>query len=203
MSMKSAQTDRFVHDRLPTQALPTMRFDLPELRLPDQCNLVHELLDRAADKGWGERPLLRSPKIILSYADVRDRVDRICRVLPEDPGLVPGHRGHLRRGHTPGPLRPDLALPAPGAFPPRPSRHGRARHRDPRGGRPRARGHRPRRSRLRRKLPAGGPDQAAGMGPHRAGALLVRVIRELNLGEVGADPHLAHDPHRPIRDEAP
>ncbi|MDB5858999.1 MAG: putative 2-aminobenzoate-CoA ligase [Ramlibacter sp.] len=101
--MQSAQADRFVHDRLPApEALPTMRFDLPELRLPDQCNLVHELLDRAADKGWGERPLLRSPRITLTYKDVRDRVDRICRVLTEDLGLVPGNRVLLRGGNSIG-----------------------------------------------------------------------------------------------------
>jgi 2-aminobenzoate-CoA ligase len=101
--MKSAQTDRFVHDRLPArEALPTMRFELPELQLPEQANLVHELLDRAADKGWGERPLLRSAKIVLSYADVRDRVDRICRVLVEDLGMVPGNRVLLRGGNSIG-----------------------------------------------------------------------------------------------------
>lgn len=99
----TSQTDRFVHDRLPPAAqLPRMRYDLPELRLPDQCNLVAELLDRAPAKGWGERPLLRSPRITLSYADVRDRVDRICRVLVEDLGLVPGNRVLLRGGNSIG-----------------------------------------------------------------------------------------------------
>jgi 2-aminobenzoate-CoA ligase len=101
--MKSAQTDRFVHDRLPPAAqLPQLRYDLPELRLPDACNLVAELLDRAPAKGWGERPLLRSPKITLSYADVRERVDRICRVLVEDLGLQPGNRVLLRGGNSIG-----------------------------------------------------------------------------------------------------
>ena len=101
--MKSAQTDRFVHDRLPPpDACPTLRYDLPQLQLPQQCNLVHELLDRAPDKGWGDRALLRSPRITLTYADVRDRVDRICRVLVEDLGLVPGNRVLLRGGNTIG-----------------------------------------------------------------------------------------------------
>lgn len=101
--MKSAQTDRFVHDRLPPAAqLPRLEYALPELRLPDQVNLVAELLDRAPAKGWGERPLLRSPKITLSYADVRERVDRICRVLVEDLGLEPGNRVLLRGGNSIG-----------------------------------------------------------------------------------------------------
>ena len=99
----SAQTDRFVHDRLPPrEQWPELRYDLPELQLPPRINLVEELLDRAPAKGWGERPLLRSPRMTLTYADVRDRVDRICRVLVEDLGLVPGKRVLLRGGNSIG-----------------------------------------------------------------------------------------------------
>ncbi len=99
----SAQTDRFVHDRLPPrEQWPELRYDLPELQLPPRFNLVEELLDRAPEKGWGERPLLRSPRMTLTYADVRDRVDRICRVLVEDLGLVPGNRVLLRGGNSIG-----------------------------------------------------------------------------------------------------
>lgn len=99
----SAQTDRFVHDRLPPRdQWPLLTFDRPELRLPARVNLVEELLDKAPQKGWGARPLLRSSKITLSYADVRDRVDRICRVLTEDLGLAPGNRVLLRGGNSIG-----------------------------------------------------------------------------------------------------
>lgn len=99
----SAQTDRFVHDRLPPrEQWPQMRYDLPELRLPERLNLVEELLDKAADKGWADRPMLRSPKITLTYADARERVDRIARVLVEDLGLVPGNRVLLRGGNSIG-----------------------------------------------------------------------------------------------------
>src|SRR6185436_8468819 len=69
---------------------------------PHQFNVVEELLDKAATRGWAERPLLRSSRIVLSYADVRDRVDRICRVLVEDLGLVPGNRVLLRGGNSVG-----------------------------------------------------------------------------------------------------
>lgn len=101
--ISSAQVDRFVHDRLPPRAQwPELRYDLPELQLPSHCNIVEQLLDRAPGKGWGERPLLRSPRITLSYADVRDRVDRICRVLVEDLGMVPGNRVLLRGGNSIG-----------------------------------------------------------------------------------------------------
>lgn len=99
----SAQTDRFVHDLLPPPSQwPQLRYDRPELNLPARINVVEELLDKAQVKGWGERPLLRSSKIVLSYNDVRDRVDRICRVLVEDLGLVPGNRVLLRGGNSIG-----------------------------------------------------------------------------------------------------
>src|SRR5688500_13522773 len=97
----SAQQDRFVHDRLPAPAQqPLLRYDLPELQFGPQLNAVEELLDKASAKGFGQRPLLRSSRIILTYDDVRDRVDRICRVLTEDMGLVPGNRVLLRGGNS-------------------------------------------------------------------------------------------------------
>ncbi|MCJ0764725.1 AMP-binding protein [Variovorax terrae] len=99
----SAQPDRFVHDRLPPrEQWPQLRYDLPELQLPPHINAVEQLLDQAAHKGWAERPMLRSPKITLSYADARERVDRIARVLVEDLGLVPGNRVLLRGGNSIG-----------------------------------------------------------------------------------------------------
>ncbi|MEO7548806.1 MAG: AMP-binding protein [Ramlibacter sp.] len=99
----SAQHDQFVHDRLPASAqLPLMRYERPELQLPAQLNLVEELLDKAVARGLGDRPMLRSPKIILTYADVKDRVDRIAQVLTADMGMVPGNRVLLRGGNSIG-----------------------------------------------------------------------------------------------------
>ncbi|HEY1226166.1 MAG TPA: AMP-binding protein, partial [Ramlibacter sp.] len=98
----SAQSDRFVHDRLPPRAQwPELRYDLPELRLPDRINLAEELLDKAATKGWGGRPMLRSTRGTLTYVQAREQVDRIARVLVEDLGLVPGNRVLLRGGNSP------------------------------------------------------------------------------------------------------
>ena len=100
----SAQTDRFVHDRLPAAAdLPVFRYDLlPELQLPEQINLVHELLDRAGDKGFADRPMLRSPGLTLSYAQAAQRVGAIHEVLVQDLALEPGHRVLLRGGNSIG-----------------------------------------------------------------------------------------------------
>ena len=97
----SAQIDRFVHDRLPpADQLPIFRYDLPELQLPDQLNLVEELLDKAADKGFADKPMLRSPGLTLTYAQAAVEVNRIAQVLTEDLGLVPGNRVLLRGGNS-------------------------------------------------------------------------------------------------------
>ena len=99
----SAQPDRFVHDRLPgADAMPQMRYDLPELALADRLNLVQELLDGAAARGVADRPMLRSPRITLTYAEARERVNRIAQVLIDDFGLVPGNRVLLRGGNSIG-----------------------------------------------------------------------------------------------------
>ena len=82
MTVPSAQTDRFVHDRLPPrEQWPELRYDLPELRIPDQANLVTTLLQGAIQQGWGERPMLRSPARALSYAECAREVNRMAHVL--------------------------------------------------------------------------------------------------------------------------
>ena len=100
---RSAQTDRFVHDRLPPRAQwPELRHDLPELQFPDQVNLVERLLDGAAAKGWADRPLLRSPQVTFTYAEVRERVDRIANHLMHGLKLEPGNRVLVRGGNSIG-----------------------------------------------------------------------------------------------------
>ena len=97
----SAQVDRFVHDRLPPpQQMPTLLLDTPELQFPDRLNLAQELLDKAADKGHGQRPMLRSDTLTLTYTQAREHVDRIAQVLVHDYALVPGNRVLLRGGNS-------------------------------------------------------------------------------------------------------
>ena len=99
----SAQQDRFVQDRLPPAAQwPKLLYERPEFQFPDRLNLVEALLDKTRAKGWGNRPALRSSRITLSYTEVRGRVDRICRVLTEDLGLLPGNRALLSGGNSIG-----------------------------------------------------------------------------------------------------
>ncbi|WP_309677868.1 AMP-binding protein [Polaromonas sp.] len=102
-STTSAQTDRFVHDRLPAPALmPELLYPLPEMRIPDQANLVDTLFTQALQGGHGDRTMLRSDRMTLSYADALDRVNRIAQVLIEDFKLVPGNRVLLRGGNSIG-----------------------------------------------------------------------------------------------------
>ena len=99
----SAQTDGFVHDRLPpVESRAQMRYDLPELRIADQANLVDVLLGHIEARGLMDKPFLRSDRITLTYADASDRVNRIAQVLTEDFGLIPGNRVLLRGGNSIG-----------------------------------------------------------------------------------------------------
>ena len=99
----SAQTDRFVHDRLPPAAQRAdMRYDLPELRIADQANLVDVLFTQIEVMGLTGKPFLRSDKITFTYLDANERINRIAQVLTEDFGLVPGNRVLLRGGNSIG-----------------------------------------------------------------------------------------------------
>ncbi len=99
----SAQIDRFVHDRLPpAQQQPRLLSQRPELQFPAQLNLVEELLDKAPAKGFGDRAMLRSSRLTLTYAQGRERVDAIVRMLTQDLALVPGNRVLLRGGNSIG-----------------------------------------------------------------------------------------------------
>lgn len=100
-SAPSAQPDHFVHDRLPPQeAWPTLRYDLPELQMAPQANLVQALFDQAGRAGNIDRPLLRGPHRTYTYREARDEAARIAEVLTQDHGLVPGNRVLLRGGNT-------------------------------------------------------------------------------------------------------
>ena len=92
-SVPSVQLDRFVHDRLPPpEQCPQMRYDLPELQIPGQANLVDVLMAKVAARGLLDRPFLRSDRITLSYADADARINRIAQVLTQDFGLGNGPR---------------------------------------------------------------------------------------------------------------
>ena len=94
---RSAQTDRFVYDRLPPpEQWPRFVYASPELQIPDQANLVEVLFSKAFQNGHANRPFLRSDSITLSYAEALERVNRISQMLVENFSLVPGNRVLLR-----------------------------------------------------------------------------------------------------------
>ena len=102
-AVPSAQIDRFVHDRLPPyEQRADMRYDLPELAIAAQANLVDVLMDQIAERGLSDQPFLRSDNITLSYTDVAERINRIAQVLTQDFALVPGNRVLLRGGNSIG-----------------------------------------------------------------------------------------------------
>ena len=100
---KSAQRDSFARDRLPPQQQqPEFLFDLPALRFPERLNCSEALLDRWVAQGDGERLCLQAPGgLRWTYAELRQRANRIANVLVRDMGLVPGNRVLLRAPNTP------------------------------------------------------------------------------------------------------
>jgi 2-aminobenzoate-CoA ligase len=83
--------DTFARDRLPpVEQWPVLLLDRPELRYPARLNCAVELVDRMVDAGRSDAVAFRSPTETLTYGELRDRVDRIARVLVEDLVVPPG-----------------------------------------------------------------------------------------------------------------
>ncbi|AVH94974.1 MULTISPECIES: AMP-binding protein [Streptomyces] len=100
----SAHLDTFARDRLPPpERWPRILLDgLPELAYPDRLNCGAELLDRTVERFGPDRPAFHDGDgAVWSYGELRDRVDRIARVLTADLGVVPGNRVMLRGPTTP------------------------------------------------------------------------------------------------------
>jgi 2-aminobenzoate-CoA ligase len=99
----TSHVDTFARDHLPPRdQWPDLIFDLPELRYPERLNCAVELLDRALERGWGERTAILTPGgLRWTYAELTARANRIARVLVEDLHLVPGNRVLLRGPNSP------------------------------------------------------------------------------------------------------
>ncbi len=101
-SRNTAHIDTFARDNLPPrEAWPEMRFELPELKYPARMNCAAELLDRALERGWGDRVAIRAADGQCTYGELLAQANRIARVLVEDMGLVPGNRVLLRGPNNP------------------------------------------------------------------------------------------------------
>ncbi|MGZ8379841.1 MAG: benzoate-CoA ligase family protein [Gemmatirosa sp.] len=100
----SAHVDAFCRDHLPPRTLwPELRYDrLPALAAyPPRLNCAVELLDRAVERGLGDRPVFHTYAETWSYARLQATTNRIAHVLVDDLGLVPGNRVLLRAPNTP------------------------------------------------------------------------------------------------------
>ncbi len=99
----TAHIDTFARDHLPPRdQWPELIFELPELAMPARMNAAAELLDRAVERGWGDRAAILAPGgLRWTYRDLLERANRIARVLVEDMGLVPGNRVLLRAPNNP------------------------------------------------------------------------------------------------------
>ncbi|MDP1859906.1 MAG: AMP-binding protein [Gemmatimonadaceae bacterium] len=99
----SAHIDTFTHDSLPPRELwPVLDFGgIPELAYPDRLNCAAELLDRAIERGWGDRVAFRGSAGSWTYREVLGRANQMAHVLVDDLGLVPGNRVLLRGANSP------------------------------------------------------------------------------------------------------
>jgi 2-aminobenzoate-CoA ligase len=94
----SAHTDTFARDALPPHELwPEMRYDrIPELAYGPRLNCATELLDRAIERGWGDRIAFRWPEGQWTYAELLEQANRLANALVDDLGVKPGNRVLLR-----------------------------------------------------------------------------------------------------------
>jgi 2-aminobenzoate-CoA ligase len=99
---RSGHVDTFARDNLPPpERWPEFLFELPELQFAPRLNCAVELLDRAVERGWGDRDCVLGDGVRWSYAEVLAQANRIAHVLVDDMGLVSGNRVLLRGANSP------------------------------------------------------------------------------------------------------
>ncbi|HUG84083.1 MAG TPA: 2-aminobenzoate-CoA ligase, partial [Euzebya sp.] len=91
-SSPTAHIDTFVIDGLPpAEQWPELRFDGLPNPLPARLNAATELLDKAIDRGWGDRPCMADATDSWTYGQVLEWANRLAGVLVQQ-GVVPGNR---------------------------------------------------------------------------------------------------------------
>ena len=100
MAERTAHLDTFARDNLPPREMwPVM--DYSGLAYPARLNCAAELLDRAAERGDGNRRALVFPGGRWTYLELLETANRIAHVLRDELGLVPGNRVLLRGPNNP------------------------------------------------------------------------------------------------------
>ncbi|HMK68905.1 MAG TPA: AMP-binding protein [Stellaceae bacterium] len=99
----SAYPDGFARERLPPRELwPALEYGTtPELAYPKRFNAAVELLDRMVERGFRDRPCLRTDAAVWTYGELLEKANRIANFLVRDLGLVPGNRVLLRAANNP------------------------------------------------------------------------------------------------------
>ncbi|GAA1462911.1 benzoate-CoA ligase family protein [Nocardiopsis exhalans] len=94
----TAHEDTFTREHLPpAEEWPLIR----PLDHPDRLNCAKELLDGTIARCGADRRCVVGEHETLTYGRLRDRVDRIARVLVDECGLRPGERVLLRGPNSP------------------------------------------------------------------------------------------------------
>lgn len=102
MNVASAHQDTFTRDNLPPASQwPTLDLAAAGLNYGPRLNITTALLDDHVAAGNGHRPVIHSTAGTLSYGELQVMVNRICAVLRDDMGLVPGNRILLRGANNP------------------------------------------------------------------------------------------------------
>ncbi|MDB5505161.1 MAG: putative acid-thiol ligase [Tardiphaga sp.] len=98
----TAHVDTFARDNMPPpEQLPEFLFTRPEFHYPPRVNCVVPFLDRWVEEGHGDAPCMFGLTDSYTYRELQALVNRICNVLVDRLGLVPGGRVLLRSANNP------------------------------------------------------------------------------------------------------
>jgi 2-aminobenzoate-CoA ligase len=98
----TAHVDTFARDNMPPpEQLPEFLFTRPEFHYPPRVNCVVPFLDRWVEEGHGDAPCMFGLTDSYTYRELQALVNRICNVLVDKLGLVPGGRVLLRSANNP------------------------------------------------------------------------------------------------------
>ena len=113
----SLLADSFARENLPPEALwPVFEFPLATLSVPDPFNCGEWLLDGALQDLSPEKRAIFFGDTVWTYGRLAAETNRLCHVLTEDLGIVPGNRILLRGANSPMMFAAWLAVMKVGAI---------------------------------------------------------------------------------------
>ncbi len=102
MAEKMAHVDTFAADNLsPRDQWSAFTFDRPEFQCPGRMNCATELLDNQVAAGLGGKAVFYTLRETWTYGELRERTNRIARVLIEDFAIELGNRVMIRAANNP------------------------------------------------------------------------------------------------------